>query len=313
MTEVLVLNDSDVRRLHEPAALFDALADALRSLSAGEASVPPRVAAHSPTGLLGAMPGHVPGAGMGAKLVTYFRDNHAHDRPAHQAIVALFDPEDGTPRAVMDGTYITAARTATSAAVAARALAEPGARSLAVVGAGVQGRAHLAEFTRVFDADDVRVASRTPEHADALAAGHDRARAVPTFEEAVRDADVVCLCTDSDTPVVSWPWLRPGAHVSSVGSGHEVDPETIAAASVFVESRAVATSPFPAGSRELSGRDPATVTEVGEVLLGRHPGRRSTTEVTVYKSMGHAVEDVAAASLVHAAALATGAGIRVDL
>ena len=172
---------------------------------------------------------------------------------------------------------------------------------------------HLDAFTRALSPADVRIASRNPERARALAATHPLARAVDDYETAVRGADVVCLCTDSEVPVVERSWLAPGTHVGSVGSGVEVDAATVEAAAVFVESRAVATSPFPSGSRELAGRDPATVTEVGEVLLGTRPGRTDPDQLTLYKSMGHAVEDVAAATLVLRAAQQRGVGTRLPL
>ena len=226
--------------------------------------------------------------------------------------MTVHDPRTGTPLAVMDGTYLTAVRTASTAAVAAAALARPGARTLAVLGAGVVGAATVDAFTRVLDVTEVRVASRTRLHAESAAARHPFARAADSFEDAVRGADVVALCTDSDDVVARHEWLAPGAHVSSVGSGHEVDPATVAAAAVFVEARAVATSPFPTGSRELAGRDPDSVTEVGEVLLGTREGRTSDDQTTLYKSMGHAVEDVAAATLVYAAAVRSGAGTRLS-
>jgi alanine dehydrogenase len=311
VAELLVLSEADVRTLLDKDALFDALRGAFRSLSAGTASVPPRGAATTEHGILAAMPGFVPGQGLAAKLVTYFRDNEAVGVPAHQAVVTVHDPDTGTPLAVMDGTYLTAVRTATCAAVAAVELARAGATTLAVLGAGVQGASHLDAFTRGLPFTDVRVASRSRGRAEAVAAGHPAARAVEGFEEAVRGADVVALCTDADEPVVRHEWLQPGTHVSSVGSGHEVDPATADAATVFVESRAVATQPFPAGSRELGGRDPLSVTEVGEVLLGTRRGRTDDSQVTLYKSMGHAVEDVAAATLVYAAAVAKGGGTRL--
>jgi ornithine cyclodeaminase/alanine dehydrogenase-like protein (mu-crystallin family) len=313
MSELLVLSQAQVRELLDRDALFDALRAALKALSAGTASVPARGAATTEHGLLAAMPGFVPGHGLAAKLVTYFRDNETLGVPAHQALVTVHDPLTGTPLAVMDGTFLTAVRTATSAAVAAVALARPGATTLAVIGAGVQGASHLDAFTRGFrTVTDVRVASRSRARAESVAAGHPVARVVDSFEDAARGADLVALCTDADEPVVRHAWLSPGTHVSSVGSGHEVDPTTVDVAAVFVESRAVATSPFPAGSRELGGRDPQSVTEVGEVLLGTRPGRTDDAQVTLYKSMGHAVEDVAAATLVYDAAVRSGAGTRLS-
>jgi ornithine cyclodeaminase/alanine dehydrogenase-like protein (mu-crystallin family) len=313
MTELLVLGEDDVRRLLDLDALAAALRAALRSVSSGTASVPPRVGAQSGFGLLGAMPGFVPDLGLGAKLVTYFRDNHTRALPDHQALIALFSPEDGSPRVLMGATHITGIRTAMTAAVAAAAVARPDARSLAILGAGVQGRSHLTAFTHQFSFTDIRVASRDARRAAELADGVPAARSVDSFAKAVHGADVVCLCTDSYEPVITRDWVSAGAHVSSVGSGAELDPETLTAGSVFVESRASATRQFPAGARELAGRDPATITEVGEVLLGTHPGRSSDQEITVYKSTGHACEDVAAATVVYRAALAGQVGTLVTI
>ena len=309
-TGLVLLDETRVRELLDPDELFEALRQAFRSISDGSASVPPRVAALTPSGLLGTMPGYVPGLGLGAKLVTYFRDNHARGLPGHQALIALFDPDDGRPLALMDGTHITAVRTATAAAVAAMALAPPSVSTIAVLGTGVQGRSHLDAFGRAFPSASLRLAGRTTSHARDLAASYPSVEVVDGFAEAVRGADVVCLTTDADEPVIAFGDLPPGCHISSVGSGCEVDAETVAAARVFVESRAVATQPFPAGSRELAGRDPASVTEVGEVLLGAAPGRQAPDQLTLYKSMGHASEDVAAAAVVWRAASA-GPTVRI--
>jgi ornithine cyclodeaminase/alanine dehydrogenase-like protein (mu-crystallin family) len=313
VAELLVLSEDDVRRLLDLDDLASALRKALKAVSSGTASVPARIGAYSPAGLVGAMPGFVPEIGLGAKLVAYFRDNHNRGLPGHQALITLFGPEDGTPRVLMGGTTITGIRTAMTAAVAAAALARPASRTLAILGAGVQGGTHLEAFTHELSFDDIRVASRDPAHAAELAGRAAVARPVDSFEEAVRGADVVCLCTDAYEPVIARAWLAPGAHVSSVGSGGEVDPETVTTASVFVESRQSATQPFPAGARELSGLRPDAVTELGEVLLGKHPGRTSDTEITLYKSTGHASEDLAAAATVYDAAVARGVGTTVTL
>src|SRR3954454_24841916 len=160
---MLLLTADEVRDLLDPDELAEALRAAFRSISDGSASVPPRVAAHGPNGLLGSMPGYVPGVGFGAKVVTYFRDNHARGLPGHQALIALSDPEDGRPLALMDGTYITAVRTAAAAAVAATALAPPGVATVAVLGTGVQGRTHLDAFGRAFPGARLRLAGRTPD------------------------------------------------------------------------------------------------------------------------------------------------------
>jgi alanine dehydrogenase len=201
--------------------------------------------------------------------------------------------------AVMDGTHITAVRTGASSAVAARALAREDARVLAILGAGVQGRSHLDAVRRVRPFSEVRIASRNPGHAQTVA-DEVGANAVGSFEEAVRGADVVCACTSSAEPVLQRDWLDPGTHLTSVGAsmdGPELDRETVTAGLLVIESR-VAFQPPPAGSHELQGLKPSEAVELGEVLSGDHPGRTSAEQITVYKSMGHAVEDVAAAALV---------------
>jgi alanine dehydrogenase len=313
VSEILFLNRQQVTSLLDLAELHDALAEAFCSLSSGNASVPPRTAALGPKGLLAAMPGYLKESGLAAKLVSVFPGNHDRGLPSHQALICLFDSGSGAPLSVMDGTYITAVRTAAASAVASVALARPDSHVLAILGAGVQGHSHLDAFTRVPRFDEIRVASRSFEHAAELAERHDRARAVASFEEAVRGADVVCCCTDSDDAVTSSSWLIPGAHVSSVGIGAEVDPETVSRAHVFVEWLGAVTSAPPAGAPELQGIDPQSVTEVGQVLLGRRPGRLNNDEITLYKSTGHAVEDVAAASIVYARARKSGVGTIVTL
>jgi ornithine cyclodeaminase len=291
---MLVLSQEEVARLLDIDELLDALERAFVELSAGRASVPPRIAAFSEKGLLGAMPGYVDGV-LAAKLVTLFPDNE----PSHQALIAVFDAETGEPSAVMDGTHITAVRTGGGSAVSARALAREDSKVLAILGAGVQGRSHLDAVGRVRDFEEVRIASRNPEHARAFAA-ETGTTASETFEEAVKGADVVCCCTSAAEPILRRDWLDPGTHLTSVGSsmdGPELDRETVTAGLLVIESR-VAFQPPPAGSHELEGLEPSDAVELGEVLSGAHPGRTSEEQITVYKSMGHAVEDAVAAALV---------------
>ncbi len=306
---ILVLGRLDVERLLELRPLLEALEAAFIEVSAGRASVPPRTAARSPLGMLGAMPGYLPGAGLAIKLVSVFPANHARGLPRHQALIALFDESTGAPVAIMDGTHITALRTAAASAVAARLLARPEAQVLAILGAGVQGRSHLQALTEVREFHEIRVAARHPGHAQALASTNPRARAMRSFEEAVRGADLVCCCTDSEDPVLRFEWLSRGAHVSSVGSHHELDQDTVRKGRLFVESR-VAFQPPPAGCAELQGLDAGSAGELGEVLAGSAPGRAGPEEITVYKSMGHAAEDAAAARLVYERAVREGAGRR---
>jgi alanine dehydrogenase len=310
---VLVLSRAEVEAVLDVDELLEALANAFIDVSTGRASVPPRIAALAPSGFLGAMAAHVGGT-LTSKLVSVFPENHQRGLPSHQAVIALFGADDGRPLAVMDGTHITAIRTAAASALAARILARSDAAVLAVLGAGVQGRSHLEVVPRVRTFREIRVANRSRASAEAVASDFG-ASVADSFEEAVRGADVVCLCTDSDTPVVKRTWLASGAHVTSVGysseEGGELDDEIVRAGLLVVESR-VALEPPPAGAAELQGLDPADVVELGEILSGEHPGRGSAEEITVYKSMGHAAEDAAAARLVYDRAIAEGLGSEIE-
>src|SRR5438477_6740462 len=239
---MLVLSRSEVEELLDLDALLDALAAAHAELSGGKASLVPRVGSRAEQGgILGAMVGYAPSAGLGCKLVTLFPENR--DRPTHQAAIALFDPDTGTPTALMDGTYITAMRTAAAAALATRLLSRPDSSVLAILGTGVQSRSAREMFPRVRDFTDIRVAGRGE------------------YEDAVRGADVVHCTTGATEPIVRYEWLEPGMHVSSVGYGHggsELDPEIVSRADlVAVEQRDSAFAPLPAGAPELDrlGRD----------------------------------------------------------
>jgi alanine dehydrogenase len=312
-----MLSQADVRDLLDLDELLDALEEGFRALSSGRVDIAPRTSVTAQgQGFLQSMPGYASGLGLGVKLVTGFPENHRLGLPSYQAVVALFDPATGSPLAVMDGTRITAIRTAGAAAVSALHLARKDARVLAIVGAGVQGHAHLEILPRVRDFEEIRIASRSAESAQRLAELDPRAHAVPNAEAALHGADVVALCTSSVVPVIHRSWVSPGTHVSSVGfapPGGELDRELAESAALFVESRAVAFQPAPVGCVELVGMDVEQATELGEVLLMTRPGRRSREEITVYKSMGHAVEDLAAAGLVYRAAVAKGAGAAVEL
>ena len=314
MGDLLYLSRADVERLLDLDAMLDALAKAFVVYSSGVTSVPPRTAARvGRESLLGVMAGYVPGVALETKLVSVFPGNDEHGRPSHQGLIALFDETDGSPLAVMDGTYVTAIRTAGSAAVATRLLAREDARVLAILGAGAQGGSHLEIFPRVRNFSEIRVASRNTNRAKELAARNPRAHAAASFEEAVRGADVVACCTDAREPILHHGWLKPGAHISSVGGtfGPEIDRDTVDACHVFVEWRGAVTNPPPAGAHELQGLDPERVTEIGEVLSRARPGRQSADEITLYKSTGHAVEDAATARLVYDRARELGVGVRL--
>jgi alanine dehydrogenase len=314
--DILLLTETEVQRLLDPDALLDSLAEGFRALSSSLVDAPKRIGVSVPdTGFLLTMPVYQQGYEITVKLVSVFHDNQRLGIPTHQALICLFDPETGTPVSIMDGTSMTALRTAGAAALSTRLLARTDSRVLAIVGAGVQGSAHLRLLPHVRPFSEIRIASRHLAHAEQLAATDARARAVETAEEAVRGADVVCLCTNAGQPQISLDWIAPGMHVSSVGyapPGGELDRRVIAQGRLFVETR-LAFEPPPAGCAELAGLDASVGTELGEILLGRLPGRQSEDELTIYKAMGHACEDLAAASLVYHRAKREGIGRTVML
>jgi len=244
------------------------------------------------------------------KIVNVFDDNLAVDLPNHLALINLFDPDTGAATCVMDGTYITGIRTAASAVLSARMLSRPESRVATVIGAGVQGREHLRLLPLIRALDHINVCSLRAEDARKLAAHGDIARAVTDVEAAVRESDIVCLATHSPVSVIEPEWIKPGAHVSSVGyhpPNGELPGELARTYRLFVETLD-AFQPTPVGCGELAGLDPSSGTTLGAVLLGRRPGRVSDTEVTVYKAMGIAMEDMVAANLAYQRARRSGSG-----
>src|SRR5262245_65564005 len=289
----IILNEEDVRKRLRMEDLIPAMADALRDLSAGAVLQPLRtVLPISPhNGFLGVMPAS--GRALGAKLVTFYPQNK--EVPAHHAMILLFRPETGEPLAIMDGRLITEMRTAAVSAVATRLLARRDASVLAILGSGVQARSHLEAMRLVRDVREVRVWS--PRNARAFAERHG-VRATATAEEAVRGADLVVVATSSETPVLEGRWRAPGAHVRGVGAARtarrHLDDDLLARARLYVESREAATR--ESGDVIAAGR---VVAEIGEVVAGGQPGRQSDGEITLFKSVGVAIEDVATADLVY--------------
>jgi alanine dehydrogenase len=314
--DVLTLSRAEVEALLDLPALLDALRDGFTALTAGEVTAPGRNEIPLPDEafLLG-MPGRLRDGALTVKVVTVFESNLQRGLPSHLATIALYDAETGACLAFMDGTYITAIRTSAAAAVATDVLAREDARTLALVGAGVQGEHHLRTFPLVRAFNDIRVSSLYPGDAERLAATVPGARAVQDVREAVRGADVVALASHAGQPVLEPSWIAPGTHVSSVGyrpPDGELPRGLLSRARLFVETFE-AFEPTPVGCAELDATDPAVATELGAVLLGRCPGRVSEDEITVYKAMGHVVEDIAAARLVYEAARAKNAGRIVEL
>ncbi|MGC1183798.1 MAG: ornithine cyclodeaminase family protein [Candidatus Dormiibacterota bacterium] len=308
---LLILNAQEVATAAQDLQLMEPLATALASYSSGEANCPPRTAARASQGCLGAMPSHLPGRALAAKLISVFASNPARGLPSHQGLLALFNEHDGNPFCVMDARHITAFRTAAVSALAVRELGRTGASVLAILGTGEQAAAHLRLLPKVRSFAELRIAGRNRGHLERLVGAASEWRAYPSFEVAVRGADVVVCCTDSPQPLLRLSWLSRGALVVSVGSGPEIDESTIRESRLFVEWRGALTNPPPAGAAELQGLNPEVATELGEVLAGSQPGRLSSEEVTVFKSTGLGVEGAAVGWAVYDAAVRAGLGTPV--
>ena len=298
---MLFLDEGQVRQHLRMDDLIPAMEKALIDFSAGKVTQPVRsvITVNPPGGFFGMMPALTP-EGLGLKIVTFYPKNVELRLPTHMATISLVDPKTGTPLAVMDGRLITEMRTAAVSAVATKLLASSDSRVLAILGSGVQARSHVEALKLVRRFEEIRVWSRTPAHAERFAEEID-AKAMPA-EAAVRDADVVVTVTSSKTPVLKGSWLKSGSHVNAIGAcrpdWRELDDEAMANV-VFVDSRQGAMK--ESGDVILSGAK--IYAELGEALAGKVPSR--TNETTIFKSLGMAVEDIAAALLVYRSATAT--------
>jgi len=326
--QILIVNQDEVRRLLPMAECLEVMARTLAALARGEALLPLRQVLMLPggQGAFGAMPAHLSSPpAVGIKVITVFPGNHGTAYDSHQGAVLLFETERGRLLAVMDASSITAIRTAAVSGVATRALARADAHTLALLGSGVQAATHLEAVALVRPLRRVRVWSRNPAHVarfvEAARGRHAFAiEAAPTAREAVSDADVVCTVTASREPVLQGAWLRAGAHVNAVGASlrtaRELDSAAVARSRVFVDRRESAANEagdllIPRAEGAIG--DDHVQGELGDVLLGRVDGRRSAEEITVFKSLGLAVEDVASAHHIHARAQAAGMGTWVEL
>ena len=313
-----LLTEDDVKAVLSMDDLIDTMTSALLRFSTRGVVQPVRsVVAIDDHSFFGVMPAYVRGstdASLGAKLVTLFESNTARDLPTHLASIALLDPETGALRALMDGRFITEARTAAVSAVTSRLLARKDASSLAIIGSGVQARSHLEALSRVHQLRQVTVWSPTKAHRDQFAAGSPEVRAADHAGEAVVGADLIVLATSSPTPVIESGWVKPGAHVMSVGAcrpnQREMDPALVARARLFVDSRAAAlveSGDVVMGIQEGRFTADHIVAEIGELVNGAI-GRTRETDVTIFKSLGLAVEDVTAADLAYRRAVERGIG-----
>jgi ornithine cyclodeaminase/alanine dehydrogenase-like protein (mu-crystallin family) len=328
--KILVLTHADIEHLMPVQACVDVMAMALEALARGHAYQPLRVVLRPPNarGLIGLMPAVLSAEGRkpayGLKALCLFADNPARGKDAHQGGVLLFDGETGELMALMNASAITAIRTAAVSGLATRLLAREDAGDLALIGAGVQARTHLVAMAAVRQLRRVRVASRNLEHARALAREMQSQlacgiEAVASVEDALQGADLIVTATNSAQPVLQRAWVAAGTHINAVGSSlpgtREVDTATMAAAALFVDRRESTLA--EAGDYLLAAAEgtigPGHIrAELGEVLTGEHGGRRTPEEITLFKSLGLAIEDLAAAEFLYQRAEETRAGTWVE-
>jgi ornithine cyclodeaminase len=326
--KILILDGTQIRELLPMPACIELMSDALCALARDEVHQPLRTIIRPPNargllGLMSAFRGGEQGA-FGLKAICVFPENPSQGKDAHQGAVMLFSRETGELLALMNASEITAIRTAAVSAIATRLLAREDAHELAIIGAGVQARTHLAALACVRSLKRVRVAARNMEHSKRLAEEMQSnvpfvIEAVHTNEQAVRGADLVVTATSSLEPVIQKEWISEGAHINAIGThspnSREIDSATMAAARVFVDRRESALNEsgdyLLAAKEGVIGPD-KIVAEIGELLVGTKPCRTSATEITLFKSLGLAIEDVACADYLYRQAQAQNKGTWVD-
>jgi ornithine cyclodeaminase len=307
---------------------IELMSGALAALARGEVFQPLRTIVRPPDarGLLGLMPAYRHGerGAFGLKAICVFPENPSIGKDAHQGTVMLFSQDTGETLALMNASQITATRTAAVSAVATRLLARPDAEALGIIGAGVQARTHLVALACVRSLKRARVACRNPEHAVQLVREMENQVSFPievakSNEEAVRDADLIVTATSAHEPVIKRDWISPGAHLNAIGThspqSREIDTDTMAAARIFVDRRESALN--EAGDYLLAAKDGAVspesiVAEIGELIIETAKGRTSSTEITLFKSLGLAIEDVVCAEYLFRKAKAENVGTWVD-
>src|SRR5689334_2803742 len=327
--KILILDSRQIRELLPMTECIELMADALTALARGEVFQPLRTIIRPPEarGLLGLMPAFRAGSrgAFGMKAICVFPENPAKGKDAHQGAVMLFSRETGEMLALMNASEITAIRTAAASAVATRLLAREDAQQLAIIGAGVQARTHLTALSTVRPIKHARIACRNIAHAEELARAMQSQLSFPiepvlTNEEAVRGADLIVTATSSQEPVINRDWISPGAHVNAIGThspnAREIDGATMAAARIFTDRRESALN--EAGDYLLAAKDglinaDSIAGEIGELLVGTGAGRNSVDEITVFKSLGLAIEDVACGEFLYEKALDQNSGTWVNL
>jgi len=328
MSGVLILTERDIPALLPVGECIDVMAEALAALTRGDVTMPLRTIVWLPDrhGLLVSMPVALEPDGMAAfKLLTVFAENRAVGIESHQGAVLLFELEHGRLLSILDATSITAIRTAAVSGVATRLLAREDAGDLAILGSGTQAGTHLEAMRAVRPIRRVRVWSRSSDNARRFAERASASHGIEvepsaTAEDAVTGADLICTTTASREPVLRGEWLAPGAHVNAIGAvgadARELDTEAIRRSRLVVDRRESAVNEageFVLAKAEGAIRDDHIVGELGELVTGAVPGRTSPEEVTVFRSMGIAVEDLAAAQTIHRRAIERGVGVIVEL
>jgi alanine dehydrogenase len=326
--KVLIVNQAEVRQLLPMAECVDVMAEALMTLARGEAILPLRPVLWLPekVGALGMMPSYLANIeAMGLKVVSVFPGNHGTQYDSHMGAVMLFETQHGQLLAIIDASEITAIRTGGVSGVATRTLAREDAHTLAILGSGVQSRTHLAAMLAVRDIQRVRVWSRNADHAAQFAEREARRHSVAvtaaaSAQEAVDGADVICTTTSARDPILKGEWITPGTHINAIGSSvpftRELDTAALVKSRLFVDRRESTVNEagdflFPKNEGAIT--DDHILGDLGDVLLGKVEGRRSPDDITLFKSLGIAVEDLAAAHHVYRKAVEAGAGVAVEL
>ena len=325
---VIIITQEEVPRLLPMEECVEVMAQTLKTLAQGDAILPLRSLIRLPdqSGLLGVMPGYLGGPPvMGIKVVSVMPGNHGTEFDAHQGVVLIFETEHGRLLAIIDASSITAIRTAAVSGVSTRALARAEAGDLAILGSGVQAESHLDAMRAVRRLRRVRVWSRNHSSAERFAAQQSERlgfeiEPIRSTERAVEGADLICTTTASREPVLMGDWIAPGAHINAVGAcfpaARELDTAAMRRARLYVDRRESALNEagdFLIPKREGAFGDEHIVGEIGEVLLGKVAGRRAADEVTLFKSLGLAVEDLAAARHIYHQAEATSSGRVVEM
>ena len=326
--KVLIVNQAEVGRLLPMKECIEVMTETLAAVERGEAILPLRPVLRMPDkgGALGMMPSYLGNIdAVGLKVITVFHGNHGTKYDSHQGAVLLFETEHGQLLSIMDASSITAIRTAAVSAVATKLLARDDAKTLAILGSGVQAKTHFAAMVEARSITHAQVWSRNADHARHFAERESARYGIPvtaiaTVEEAVHDMDVICTTTGAREPILKGEWIAPGTHINAVGSSiavaRELDADAVKRSRLFVDRRESTLNEggdFLIAKQEGAVDDDHILGELGQILLHKIDGRRSRDEITLFKSLGLAVEDLASANHIYRKATDAGIGTFVEL